>query len=276
MARNPLPYLVNPPTRGHASLINRVRPTAKPSETDRKQGEKKMAKKRRSAAQKAATKKMLAAAKAKRSGRAKPARKARKARKARRSAPKAAAPRKVHRKRHQVKRYHRSGGHVKSYRRRGANVKQHWSNPFGQSGQVAIEGLVAAGAILGTLLVVGMANRQLQRFAPTQAGWGNIAGKLALAIAAGTGARMLYKRRMVSRETAFAMTGAAMAPLLLGGVAMFAPQIAGQVGLAAEEMPMNEGGMAGVVEYGAVGAELQAELQAQLESDADEVESGII
>ena len=278
MARTLLPYIVNPPQGGTASLINRVRPKAT-NATATPQEKKKMARKRKLyGAAAAAHAKKAGKASGKKRRKARPARKARKARRARRAAPAAAAPsrkRRVTRKRHQVKRYHRAGGQVKSYRRKGANVKKHWSNPFGlgQAGSVAMEGLIAAGAILGTLFVVGYANNQLHRFPVTSSGWGNLAGKFALAVGAGMGAGYLYKRRMVSKEVAYAMTGAAMAPLLLGGLAMLSPQIAGSINLAGPDE-----GVSGVVEYGAVGAELQAQLEAELNAqlEAEESESGMV
>jgi len=182
------------------------------------------------------------------------------------------------RKRHMVKHYTRKGGSVSGYRRRGGPVKAHWSNPFGSAGGVALEGLIAAGAILGTLIAVGYANGQLQKVSFTQSGWGNLAGKLAVAVGAGMAAVYLARRRTISREVAFAMAGAAMAPLLLGGVAMVAPSVAGQVTLAGDGMEDNGmPPMAGVVEQGAVGAQLEAQLQAELQAELnDEVENGEI
>lgn len=266
------PYLVNGPRKqgGSAVLINRVEPRAPNAK-----GSKQMAKRKRRKLYGAA-----AAAHAKKVGRKNPHRrtKRRKARKAarryRRNPPAVAAVR-HRRKRHMVTRHHRSGGRVSSYRRGGASVKSHWSNPLGlgRSGQVAMEGLMGAGVILGTLFVVGFANKQLQRFQLTQAGWGNIAGKLALAVAGGTAAHMAARKGTISRATAYAITGAAMTPLLLGALAMVAPQVAGNISLADED-----GDLGNVVTHGAVAGNMEAELRAQLEAqlEEEEVETGMV
>jgi len=273
--RTPQPYLINGPRReGTALLINRVRGDAS-KDSPKKEATKMARKKLYGAAAKAHAKKQ---AKSKR--RSNPRRKARKA-----SAPK----RRVNRKRHIVKHYHRKGGAVSAYKRKGADVKKHWSNKkrrrnnphfgLGQAGSVAMEGLIGAGVVLGTLLAVGFANGQLQKFGPTQSGWGNLAGKLALAVAGGMAAQYAYRKGTISKSTAFAITGTAMAPLLLGSLAMFAPQVAGRINLAYEDDGGSSGqDMGNVVEQGAVAAqleaELNAELQAQLESDESEA-SGI-
>jgi hypothetical protein len=283
MSRNPLPYLVNPAEGGRkASLINRVHLKAEARDlgAQTEKEKKPMARKRKlyGAAAAAHAKKAGRKSAPKRSSKRRKARKAR--RSFRRSAPLAAAPakrRKAKRERHQVKRYHRKGGRVSSYSRRGANVQGHWSNPANFGG-VAMEGLIAAGAILGTLLVVGYANGHLQKFGPTQSGWGNLAGKFALAVGAGVAAGYAYKRRMISDKTAYAITGAAMAPLLLGGLAMLSPQVAGMVTLAGGMDEESSVGVGNVVSYGAVGAELHAQLEAQLEAEreVEDNESGMI
>ena len=166
----------------------------------------------------------------------------------------------------------RSRAHVSSYNR---NPKRRTTrrrrNPgmFGmnQMGSTALQGLMGAGVILGTILAVGYANRQLERWQTTQVGWGNIAGKLAIAVAGGVAATWLVRKGKLSREMGYAVTGAAFAPLLLGGVARFMPQLAAQVSLAEEdgsmyaqlEAPMGPGSEAAV----------QAELEAQLEDEAE-------
>jgi len=267
------PYLINGPRReGTALLINRVRADGKDSPS--KEATTMARKKLYGAAAKAHAKKQ---AKSKR--RSNPARKA--------SRPARRKKRHQNRKRHVVKDYKRKGGAVSAYRRKGAFVKKHWSNrkrrrsnPFGvgQAGSVAMEGLIGAGVVLGTLLVVGLANGQLQKWGPTQSGWGNLAGKLALAVAGGMAAQYAYRKGTISKQTAFAITGTAMAPLLLGSLAMFAPQVAGRINLAGDgdsEGHSGDGseGMGDVVEHGAVAAQLEAELQAQLEAELNDGES---
>lgn len=202
-----------------------------------------------------------------------------KPKKSRKAAPKAA--RKTHRKRHHVKRYHRKGGRVKSYTRRGANVKSHWSNPMGIPGAL-LEGLMTAGIVLGTLYVVGVANRQLERFGPTSQGWGNLAGKLAIALAAGYGAGMAARKGWLKTQNAHVVMGAAFLPLTLGLLNRFAPQVAGQISLAEEpisaemEAEMEAEGMDAALEMQVprrgrlsdymMGAELEAELEAETDS----------
>lgn len=170
----------------------------------------------------------------------------------------------------------RSRAHVSDYmrnpKRRSARRRK---NPgmFGmnQLGSTALQGLMGAGVILGTILAVGYANRQLERFQMTQVGWGNIAGKLAIAVAGGMAATWLVRKGKLSKEMGYALSGAAFAPLALGVVARYMPQIAAQVSLAEEdegsmyaqlEAPMGPGSEA------AVHAELEAQLEDEAESEA--------
>lgn len=130
---------------------------------------------------------------------------------------------------------------------------------------------MAAGIILGSVLVVGYANGQLGRFSKTASGWGNLAGKLAIAVGAGLGAHWAAKKGYLSKASAYAVTGAAFAPLVLAGVASFAPQIAGRVTLADDEYdPQVPAGMAG---GRGLQAELSAELSAELEAGLEREES---
>jgi hypothetical protein len=186
------------------------------------------------------------------------------------------------RKRHMVKQHNRRGGAVHGYKRHGALVHAHMSNPYRrrsrrrsmrnpQLGSVALEGLMAAGIILGSVLVVGYANGQLGRFSKTASGWGNLAGKLAIALGAAYGAHWASRKGYLSRASAYAVTGAAFAPLVLAGVASFAPQIAGRVTLANEyddQLPENMGGGKGL--QAQLNAELNDELEAALEREETE------
>ena len=167
----------------------------------------------------------------------------------------------------------RSRSHVHDYMRNPRKRRHARRNPglFGmnQMGSTAMQGLMGAGVILGTILAVGYANRQLERWQTTQVGWGNIAGKLAIAVAGGVAATWLVRKGKLSREMGYAVTGAAFAPLLLGGVARFMPNLAAQVSLADED------GMAAQLEApmgpeseAAVHAELEAQLEDEAESEA--------
>jgi len=165
----------------------------------------------------------------------------------------------------------RSRAKVHKYMR---NARRRRRNPgmFGmnQLGSTALQGLMGAGVILGTILAVGYANRQLERFSATQVGWGNIAGKLAIAVAGGVAATWLVRKGKLSKEMGYALSGAAFAPLALGVVARYMPQIAAQVSLAEEdggmyaqlEAPMGPGSEA------AVHAELEAQLEDEAEAEA--------
>jgi hypothetical protein len=261
-------WFVNAPKKSRSSA--KARPKAGPHK------EKTMAKKKRRKLAGAAL-----AAHLKKVGRK--SRKSRKSRKAapvtakrqtRRAAPKVVRAKRTHRKKHMVKRYHRKGGHVKGYNRHGANVKAHWSNPMGVPAAL-MEGLMTAGIVLGTLYVVGVANRQLERFGPTQSGWGNIAGKLGIALAAGYGAGWMARKGYLRAQNAHVVMGAAFLPLSLGLLNQFAPQVAGQISLASDE------GMQAELEQEEVSADLEgrrnrlsdyamaAELEAELEGETD-------
>lgn len=165
----------------------------------------------------------------------------------------------------------RSRAKVHNYMR---NPRRRRRNPgvFGmnQLGSTAMQGLMGAGVILGTILAVGFANRQLERFQMTQVGWGNIAGKLAIAVAGGVAATWLVRRNKLSREMGYALTGAAFAPLLLGSVARFMPQLASQVSLAQEGNGDGEGMYAQLeAPMGPDSEAVAAELEAQLEEEAE-------
>lgn len=165
----------------------------------------------------------------------------------------------------------RSRAHVSDYMRNPKRRKAR-RNPgmFGmnQLGSTAMQGLMGAGVILGTILAVGYANRQLERWSATQLGWGNIAGKLAIAVAGGVAATWLVRKGKLSKEMGYAVTGAAFAPLALGVVARFTPALASQVTLAQDEDGMSaqlEAPMGPSSE-----AAIQAELEAQLEDEESE------
>jgi hypothetical protein len=270
--RVPQPYLINP-----------VEPKGEAQGRTAKVRRANMAKKKR--------RKLAGAALA--AHQAKVAKKSRKSSKRRKSAPKASAPApsrkrrsskrksggtrslaraKSQRRRHPVKAHKRRGGRVHSYARHGAFVRKHMSNP--SIGAVTMEGLMAAGIILGSVLVVGYANGQLGRWSKTSSGWGNLAGKLAIALGAGLGAHYAARKGYLSKASAYAVTGAAFAPLVLAGVASFAPAIAGRVTLANEDTDAPQG-MAG---GNGLQAQLEAELQAELNDhmERDETEASLV
>lgn len=185
----------------------------------------------------------------KKNGKSRPARKKRTfRRKARRprSLGAAAAPR---RKRHMVKYHTRKGGKVSGYKRSGANVTAHMSNrrrrrtrrnPFGmgQWGGATIEGLIAAGVLFGTLLAVGFVNKQIQRVNQLSTGWANLAARLGVALGGVLGAGYAVRQGWLSRANGQVAAAASFAPLTLGLVASFAPNIAGQISLADEDNGM--------------------------------------
>ena len=174
--------------------------------------------------------------------------------------------RKASRRRHTVHAYkarHHKRTWTSHARRKAWKVRQHMSNPWGRPGQAAIEGLVAAGIILGGLFVVGFANRQLQRVPALSAGYMNLAGKLGIALAGAMGAAYAVKQGWLSKGNGVALMGVSFVPVAVGALNQFVPAVAQQISLAG----VGERGLESVVTEGAVGAELQAELQAEMEQE---------
>lgn len=192
---------------------------------------KKMAKRK----QPAALRKYWAARKAKKSA----PRKARKASRRRKSSPPKA--RKVHRRRHVVKSHRRRGGSVGGYRRKGARVKKHFSNPMGLGnlGSTTLDGLIMAGVFFGALFAVGYANGMIRRVPMLSAGWGELAGKLGLALGVVAAGTMATRKGWLSQKNANAVILAGFSPLALGLLGRVAPQVAGQITLAQDDEDMS-------------------------------------
>ena len=200
--------------------------------TTRKAGQGKTTKRRKTMAkrrQPAALRKYWAS---KRKAKASP----KKVRKASRKARKA---RKVthRRKKHIVHVHSRKGGSVRSYRRKGARVKSHWSNPMGlgQIGSSTIEGLIAAGVFFGALFAVGYANGWTKKVPMLAEGWGEMAGKLAIALGVATVATMAVRKNYISRDTSKVIILAGFSPLALNLLGRVAPGIASGITLAEDE-----------------------------------------
>ena len=208
-----------------AYLINPVRKAAE-KKTKRRN---KMAKRR----QPAALRKYWAKKKAEKVSR-KVSRKSRKSRKSSRK-----ARRSTKRGKHIVKRYHRKGGRVHGYSRKGTSVKRHWSNPMGLNlgnlGRTTLDGLIAAGVLFGALFAVGYANGLVKRVPMLAAGWGELAGKLAVALGVGVAAGMAVRKGLISRERALVIGAAGFAPLGLSLLGRYLPSVAGQITLAEDE-----------------------------------------
>jgi hypothetical protein len=245
-----------------AYLIN---PARKAARKNRRKGAKRMAKKR----QPAALRKYWAK---KRAG--KVTRKTRKSRKSRRVSRK--SRRKSHRAKHLVKRHHRKGGRVGSYSRKGASVKRHWSNPMmglGNLGQTTLDGLIAAGVLFGALFAVGYANGLVKRVPMLAAGWGELAGKLAIALGVVIASGYAVRRDLISREKALVIGVAGFAPLGLSLLGRFAPGVAGMVTLS-EDGDDGMGARLGMTpgnrlsDY-TIDAELAAELQGSSEGESE-------
>jgi len=143
-----------------------------------------------------------------------------------------------HRRGHQVKRHHRKGGSVHSYHRKGANVKRHWSNPFGlgEFGGVTIDGLIASGVFFGALFAVGYANGWTKKVPMLAEGWGEMAGKLAIALGVASVATMAVRRNLISRDTSKVIILAGFSPLALNLLGRVAPSIASGITLSEDEM----------------------------------------
>jgi hypothetical protein len=235
------PFLINPKELEPVSARRAAIKTEKRKKTMAK------GKKRRSAAQKAATARMIAANKRSRKGTAK--RTVRRVVRVKSAGGHRPVGTKVmiahgkHRTVHTVKRYHRKGGGVKSYKRGPANVASHISNyrrrarrnPMGlptmrQAGNDIADGLMTAGVILITLWATGMVNRKVQEFPVVAVGWPNVLAKLGTALVLGYGAGMVIK----SPKYKHVIMGSAFVPALLSGVAQVAPGIAAQATMGAE------------------------------------------
>jgi hypothetical protein len=153
------------------------------------------------------------------------------------------------------------------------------SNPFGgQAGAALTQGLIAAGFILGGLFVVGMANRQMDRFPMLSSGYANLAGKLALALGGSMGALWAVRKGYISQGNGVALAGVAFVPLAVGGLNRFAPNIAGQISLSGVgehgmDAELQDDGVSGVVQYGDINADMDAELTAELQADMDSEDS---
>ena len=252
-----LPYLINSVERG-----------ARPKPTRNK--ENKMAKKRkkaRSAAQKAATRKMLAANKARKAPKRAKHSTPKAKRQTRKSLGAAAAPR----KRHQVKPYHRKGGQVKSYHRHGANVPLHWSNPFGIRGlpgdvvEVAMAGLVGLAALGVTYYAIQKAQEKFSVMNRNE--WANIAAQAAIA-----GALIFVVRKGVKNPQLrmLATAGIAMAPVMTLGMKLV-PQLMSKVPVSSQAaLPPAPPAQA------ARDSALGAMLTAQLTADTQDYEMGYV
>jgi hypothetical protein len=191
------------------------------------------------------------------------------------------ARRKSHRKarrnparaKHIVPSHHRKGGAVKSYRRKGAHVKKHWSNPMGmgQIGSTTVDGLVAAGIFFGALFAVGYANGWTKKVPMLAGGWGELAGKLGIALGVSMAAAIAVRKNYLSRDNAKIVVLAGFSPVALSLLGRVAPGIAAGVTLADEdsmdaELSMTPGHR--LSDY-----TMDAELAAELQGPAHESES---
>ena len=207
-----------------------------------------------------------------------PKRRVRRARRARvvRSAPRRSVRRRLHSVKAYTPRRHRRTWTAHAHKRQW-RVRQHMSNPFGfgHPGQAAVEGLVAAGIILGGLLVVGIVNRQMAKIPALASGNLNLAGKLAIALGGAMGAMYLAKKGYLSKGNSVALAGVSFVPLALGALTKVMPSAAAQISLSDEGEP-GRGEMGDVIQHGVLHAELRdeheamaAELQAELREEIE-------
>ncbi|MDE1822334.1 MAG: hypothetical protein KGI98_15965 [Euryarchaeota archaeon] len=246
-------YFVNPFAPGRkASGHRRLKKSGKRS---KHMAKKRKTKKRRSAAQRAATEKMPAANKAGRRARKAESRRGKEAKK---GSGKSSKRRTTKRRRHEVHAHE-----VRSYRRP-AHGAYYMSNPkldVKGLGKVAMGGLVAAGVLFGALFAVGWVNGQKNRVPMLASGWGALAAKFAIGLAAVYAAHTAAKKGWLSASNAGVLGAAGFAPLGLDLLGRIAPGIASHVSLA------DEAGMGDITSRGLIAADLQANLAANLQAD---------
>jgi len=110
-------------------------------------------------------------------------------------------------------------------------------NPMGlgQIGSSTVEGLIAAGVFFGALFAVGYANGWSKRVPMLSQGWGEMAGKLAIALGVATVATMAVRKNYISRDTSKVIILAGFSPLALNLLGRVAPGIASGITLAEDE-----------------------------------------